>query len=255
MAGALIYIGCLLTFLLLSTASFSQVDISKKWDISKTWDGAQVYVPGNWFTKAVNTVEVTQPMPVVIFMHGCGGIDQDTRQWAGFLKDNGYIVLLPDSYAMPDRVRNCDPRTSTTNLGKVPVNDLRPAEADYAMSKIKEVSWADKRNIFLMGHSEGGMAAYLTPEVGFKGIIISGFACRIWGGVRAKSDTPVLALNWERDPWFVKPSQEYKTCADTPLWQKRSQAVEVILPGQGHSTVSEQAARDSVIKFLKRNID
>ena len=105
-----------------------------------------------------------------------------------------------------------------------------------------------------MGHSEGGMAAYTTPELGFKGVIISGFTCRIQGGVRAKSDVPVLALNWERDPWFAKPDRPYRTCRDTPLWQRRPDAQELILPGQGHATADEPSARDAVTNFLKRNM-
>jgi pimeloyl-ACP methyl ester carboxylesterase len=100
-----------------------------------------------------------------------------------------------------------------------------------------------------MGHSEGGMAAYLAPELGFKGIVISGFPCVIRGGIRAKFDTPVLAINWEQDPYFV--NSRFKQCAATPAWQKRSNATELVLSGAGHATAYDSSAREAVSKFFK----
>jgi pimeloyl-ACP methyl ester carboxylesterase len=134
----------------------------------------------------------------------------------------------------------------------VPVNDLRPAEAQYAMAQLGAQPWADKGKVFLMGHSEGAMAAYLTPESGFRAIVLSGFPCSIRGGIRAKLDTPVLALNWEKDPYFVR--TPIKQCALTPLWQRRTNATELMFPGVGHATAFEPAAQAAVTRFLSERL-
>lgn len=173
-------------------------------------------------------VKVDAAQPVVIFLHGCGGIDEHERRWSEYLKSQGFIVVLPDSQAIPGRSKNCDATTHTTNMGKIPVRELRPAEAKYAMARVREQTWADQDNIFLMGHSEGGMGAYLTPELGFKGVIVSGFICSISGGLRAQSATPVLANNWELDPWFVRPEAPYLQCADRGFWPRRSNARQLV---------------------------
>lgn len=221
------------------------------YNVSKSWENAIVYVPSNFLNKTVDTVKVDKPMPVVILMHGCSGINDHERTWANYLKSNGFIVVLPDSFAIPNRVVNCASSAHITNLGKVPVNELRPAEAEYAMLKVKEQSWADKNNIFLMGHSEGGMAAYLTKELGFNGVIISGFPCTVRGGFRSDSTTPVLVIAWETDPFFIKSDRLYTQCSDRPFWKNRQNAFEIILPGKGHATAFESSAKHAVDKFLK----
>jgi hypothetical protein len=44
------------------------------YDVSKSWEGAQVFVPSNFLTKKVDDVKVDNPLPVVVLLHGCGGI-------------------------------------------------------------------------------------------------------------------------------------------------------------------------------------
>lgn len=226
-----------------------------RYDVSKAWDKAVVYVPNQFFTKTVETVEVEKPMPVVVFLHGCGGIHDHERRWAEEIKAAGYIVVLPNSFGIPGREVNCISETSTPNIGKVPVNDLRPAEAEYAASKVKEMKWADKDNIFLMGHSEGGMGAYLTKELGFKGIIVSGFPCSVRRRVGSEHGTPFLAINWERDPYFENTNYPYAQCSDRPFWKTRIDTNQLVLPGKGHATAYERSAREAVLKFIKDRVN
>ncbi len=244
------YLKILFLLCMFTTASVKATMV-QGFDVSKAWESAVVYVPSNFLTKRVIDVKADAPQPVVILLHGCGGIDMHERRWAEHLKSMGFIVVLPDSLAIPGRSKNCDTTNHTTNLGKIPVNELRPAEAAYAMARVREQTWADQDNIFLMGHSEGGMGAYLTPDLGFQGVIISGFICSIPGGIRAQRSTPVLTINWALDPWFVRPDRPYLQCADRPFWSRRSNAKQLVLPGQGHATASESTARDAVGSFLK----
>ena len=228
--------------------------IVQGYDVSKAWEGAQVYVPSNFLTKNVDDVKVDNPSPVVVLLHGCGGIDEHVKKWARNLKSEGFIVVLPDSFAIPNRVINCIPSSNTPNVGKVPVNDLRPAEAEFAMKKLQEKVWADKNNLFLMGHSEGGMGAFLTKQVGFKGIIISGFSCGIRHKVGSADTTPFIAINWEVDPYFSKDGVPQRQCSDRPFWKNRAVKVELILKGKGHATAFDNFANLEVIKFLKEQV-
>ena len=241
----------ILVFLWAFATAAANATMVQGFDVSKAWESAVVYVPSNFLPKRVIDVKADAPQPVVILLHGCGGIDVHERRWAEHLKSQGFIVVMPDSLAIPGRSKNCDSTTHTTNMGKIPVQDLRPAEAAYAMARVREQTWADQDNIFLMGHSEGGMGAYLTPELGFKGVIVSGFICSIPGGLRAQPATPVLAINWEVDPWFVRPGRPYLQCADRGFWPRRSNARQLVLSGQGHATAFEAIARDAVGNFLK----
>ena len=240
--------------LTLLLSCFSKANVIEGYDVSKSWEKAIVYVPGNLFTKTVGSVKVEKPMSVVILLHGCGGIHEHEKRWAETIKSAGFIVVLPNSFAIPNREVNCVSETSTANIGKVPVNDLRPAEAEYAGNKINEMEWVDKNNIFLMGHSEGGMGAFYTKEVGFKGVIVSGFPCRSRKPVGSGHGTPFLAINWERDPYFDKNNNPYIQCSDKPFWKRRIDANQLVLPGKGHATAYERQAVDTVLKFLKERI-
>jgi len=227
---------------------------AQEYDVRKSWEKAVVHVPGNFSTRTVDTVEVTAPMPVVVFLHGCAGINDTERKWTEFLKAEKFIVVLLNSYAIPNREKNCIPATHTTNVGKVPVNLLRPAEAEYAMSKLKEKAWADKDNIFLMGHSEGAMGTFLTRNVGFTGIVITGFVCLPGRPFASSRDTPTLIINYERDPFFEKPDRDYLQCSDRPYWRFRTNTTELILPGRGHGSADDRTARETLKNFSKNNI-
>ena len=43
-------------------------------DVSKAWESAVVYVPSNFLPKRVIDVKADAPLPVVILLHGCGGM-------------------------------------------------------------------------------------------------------------------------------------------------------------------------------------
>ena len=224
------------------------------YDISKSWESAQVYVPSNFLVKNVNNVKVDKSLPIVVFLHGCGGIGEHEKKWAHHLKSEGFIVVLPDSFSIPNREINCIPSSHTTNTGKAPVNELRPAEAEFAMKIIQDQVWADKRNIFLMGHSEGGAGAFLTKEVGFRGIVVSGFSCGVRRKVGSADTTPFIAINWEIDPYFSKDDTPQRQCSDRPFWKNRADKVEIILKGKGHATAFDSLANREVIKFLKERV-
>lgn len=223
------------------------------YDVSKAWDSAVVYVPSNALEKRVDSVKVPSPLPVVVFSHGCGGINDHERKWANYLKSENFIVVLPNSFGIPGRPTNCIATLPNRSVWRVPVDELRPAEAEYALLKIKEQDWADKNNIFLMGFSEGGMAVHNIKSEGYGAMIMSGFPCALRGPIKSSMDTPMLALNWKSDPDFVRNDGSYQQCSDKPYWKSRTKSHEVLLDGRGHFNVDEPLARKAVLNFLNDN--
>ena len=223
-------------------------------DVDKSWEAAPVYVPGIYFAKSTKDLDsFTQPHPVIVYLHGCTGITQhNDRAWAKELSDNGYIVVMPDSMVRDGRIPNCDPKIKGPIAAFPQAHSYRQEEIGYALEKIKQGRWADKRNVFIMGHSEGGTAVARSTYADVSGIVISGWSCTHksnpkFDGINSPKYIPGLAVAWTRDPWREgKPNEGY--CSNKADGRSFKQ---VDLPGVGHDTYGY--ANADVIKFFKSN--
>ncbi len=82
----------------------------------KSWSDAVVYVPGKPFTTTVSKAPVEKPMPAVIYLHGCAGINRaNDASWAALLMEQWFIVVMSDSLARLGRIANCDPKLKGGN--------------------------------------------------------------------------------------------------------------------------------------------
>jgi len=225
-------------------------------NVKKSWDEGTFYVPGKMFSTSPQKIAVDKPLPVVIYLHGCSGItpDQDLR-WGQFIRDQGFIAVLPDSMARPGRRANCNPKLKTG--GTFPqAYAMRQEEIAYALAQVKKAPWADARNVFLMGHSEGGQSVARTPIGDFRGVIISGWTCTHatnadFDGIRVPIQVPILAMAFDHDAWREgKPTQG--SCANK--FGERKSARQVTLSGTDHGTYDQREAREAVAQFLKQNI-
>lgn len=129
---------------------------------------------------------------------------------------------------------------------------MRLEEIRYAYDQVKKSPWADTNNVYLMGHSEGGVAAARTKLEGFNGIIISGWRCTntknpSFDGIFAPLDTPILTLEWNHDDWSNDSTKG--SCADK--FGERKKARQVLFPGNGHNVFEQSQAREAVAQFLK----
>lgn len=222
-------------------------------DVKKSWNSAKVYVPGNRSETTPDKIKVDKPFPVVIYMHGCSGITNENISWGEYIKDLGYVVVLPDSMARRSEM-SCDPRTKKGGLFPQ-AHQMRLEEISYALEQVKKSPWADAKTIFLFGHSEGGVSAARTKLEGFSGIIISGWRCThrknpSFDGIFAPLDTPILTLEWNRDDWSSDTTKG--SCADK--FGERKKARQILLPGNGHNVYEQRVAREAVTQFLKENL-
>ena len=222
--------------------------------IEKSWEDAVVFLPGKTFSTSASKVNLDKKYPVVIYLHGCAGImPSHDYGWAKEITKHGFIVVMPDSFAIPKRPSNCDP--TTTARGFFPSAHLiRISEIAYAYQQLAKTSWADMNNIFLMGFSEGGVATSRSEFKGFNGAIIMGSTCTspLFSGIFIPKKTPVLALAYLDDRWHPRGSPWYGKCADQS--QGRDNVTQLSFEGTEHQTLLAPGAVSAVDKFLLDNL-
>ena len=224
-------------------------------DVEKSWNHARVYVTGKWFSTSVDKISVNRPMPVIVYLHGCVGITGDHDDaWARVLNDQGFIVIMPDSMARSARYWNCDPRQKTGNLWPN-AHEYRLQEIAHALEQTMSMPWADKKNIFLMGHSEGGIATARSSHKEFAGKIILSWSCTSnkpeFDGIFAPKNIPMLSVAYTDDEWR-KGTHNEGTCGAKA--QGRTNFKSVDLPGRWHATASDADARRAVKEFLNTHL-
>jgi hypothetical protein len=212
--------------------------------IEKSWDKAVVYIPESIFLKSTSNLQLEKKYPVVIYLHGCTGItsNHDLR-WSRFISNLGFVVILPDSFARPSRISNCDP-VNAVRTGRFPFAlAYREQEIAYAISQLKKTNWADMSNIFLMGHSEGANAVAQTNIIGFRGMIMSSGFCA--DGIKFENGVKGLVINFENDPWHKGGGRCQQPRNDGSLSM-------LFLTDYAHNSFDYPRVRDEVQQFLKQ---
>lgn len=223
-------------------------------EVEKSWDGGILYAPNTAKTLNIKNPEIEGIHPVLIYMHGCTGItyDHDTL-WAKEIAKMGFVVVMPNSFSRVNRISNCDARTKTSGTFKQ-VWSYRQEEIAYALAKLKTYKWVDTNKLFLMGHSEGGVATAESKFSAFKGKIISGWSCTNkqyspHDRINADPNISILVLLYDRDPWFVGTPYE-GDCARHA--EGRKDFKQVLMSGSTHNTYDNNEARKAVNEFLTR---
>lgn len=228
-------------------------DLLKPENLSQSWIKATVYEPDSIFPKTTEFLKQPSKYPVLVYMHGCAGLNDDSREWARTIKNFGFIVVQPDSFAIPGRRSNCDPKAQRGQIIEgFDSFKLRNQELRYARDELLKLTWLDKNKIYLMGHSEGGMTVSRTPVDGFRAIISSGYWCHERLEIKHGA-SPFLFINWVDDPWFRSRAENRNPQICQQLTEKRAGTEQVLLAGQGHATSLSSRARLAVENFLKVN--
>lgn len=229
--------------------------------LQQTWDKAEIWVKpegGGLINSHMDDQRLHQrlirsgkKLPTVIFFHDCGK-NRKLAGWhyARFMARAGFVVILPDSFARPDRPETCS-HWQFLPLADAPlekVHALRKAEIAHALATARQLSWVDTRNLFVMGQGEGADALAAYDGKGYKARVISGALCR-WG-VNGRLDIPIMFVASRDDRLFA--GAEADSCASKagirPVLNK-------LIAGYQHDTSSLPEARDAVIKFLIHQIN
>ena len=108
------------------------------------------------------------PFPAVVIAHDCSGLGPRSsgapRRWAGELVQQGYVVLIPDSFT---------PRGYADGVCLIPGNETvsangfaRAGDAYAALATLRTLPYVDGRRVGIMGGSHGGwttLAAMFAP--------------------------------------------------------------------------------------------
>jgi dienelactone hydrolase len=227
-------------------------ELIKPENLKYSWLKAVVFEPDSVFPKSIDMLQTPSKYPVLIYLHGCGGLNEDSQAWGRTIKNLGFIVVQPDSFAIPGRKSNCDSKAQRGGLIKgFDVWRLRSFELQNALDELNKIDWVQKDQIFLMGHSEGALTASRTSVSGFKAVIASGYWC--YEDLELKhGSSPFLFLNWQDDPWFRAKSNERNPGICQKHADRRPGTQQVIIEGQGHPTSGSGKARLVVEEFLKQ---
>lgn len=217
-------------------------------DVARSWAGASVFVPGNSNALRVDQLPPDRRLPVLLYMHGCGGMNQENDfPWARYISGLGFIVVAPDRFARADKEPSCWPARNPAVL------PMRIEELNYALAQIKASPWADQANIFVMGFSEGADAVGESRIGGITAAIISSWTCQRVPDISLAAGIPVLSILWDDENSLLRLLPRIKgTCGDK--FETRQGFENVALRGKGHNTYSEAVARDAVAKFLRDHL-
>lgn len=93
------------------------------------------------------------PFPAVVLLHGCHGVSASNHEWGRWLRDQGYVALLVDSWGARGIGHGCDADTPD-----VP-NTARFDDAVGALRFLHGLPYVDRARIGAIGWSNGGVFA------------------------------------------------------------------------------------------------
>ena len=237
-------------------------------DIERTWSNALVVLPSEapaaapllarlsseTVQRRLESVSDGARLPVAIYMHGCTGIGN--LEFLGELAETGVAVVAPDSFARGYRPLQCDPKTNTGGRNLF-VYDFRLAELTFAVERLGEAAWADLDNLFLIGNSEGGVAAALFRGDVFNARVITQWTCQgapIVRGLSAPPRTPVLAIVRKDDPFYAPQNTAAQSgdCGEFLVGRPDSRSI-VLAAAESHDVYDETEAVDAILAFLIRH--
>jgi len=206
--------------------------------------------------------------PVVVYMHGSGqAIDRSSEfpklKWdygyGEWVTQAGYIFVAPDSYGMKDRPSFSSP---VPKENYEHVHNIRQAEIAQAARSLVTQSYANTDEMYLLGVSEGAMAAARYHGKEFKGRLVVSWSCEPgyftdYPKVGAGSKNPFLNIIGARDFYFGKDAP-YSTgyakntgnCATHLSVGNYKNARVIIYPESGHGVSYNQYIKGDIQSFL-----
>ena len=150
------------------------------------------------------------PFPVVIALHGCGGlagrsepVQPRYRDWVEQLIRSGHAVLLPDSYGSRELGPQCRANEQKVHARRERVEDIMASR-----QWLVEQPWAAHDRISLLGWANGASAllwavrpqlASRSVEPDFRSAIAFYPDCRISAGLGWSARVPTLLLIGAKD--------------------------------------------------------
>jgi len=239
-------------------------------ELDRTLDNALLEIPIMYLKKGTSTslggyfkdvrpefdkISSEKKIPLVIYLHGCAGIDFETLRDMEFLARNNYAVIVPDSFARNFRPKGCDPHAKKGGFFRG-VLAMRLAEARHAHEVAKTLPWVDKHKIFMMGHSEGGIATAKYARGGLAGRIIMGWNCHAgwteYAGISGPRDEAIISFVASKESWLKSPNS-YGDCGSFMGFRPNSESIVVDVSKPTHWVGYDPDVQKKILQFLKAN--
>ena len=250
-------------------SEMSEVDWSDPEELKRTWTSALVRIPnqnGGFISTTIGKLsgkkEYNSLFPTVIYLHGCSGVWRGTYLRADFFAESGFAVIAPVSFARKKYPQSCDPFTYKAGMYRDTLK-MRQFDAGYAIENAKKLNWVDKKNIFLIGLSQGGITtatfSSAKESMSVRARVIEGWTCHAgweeYKGVHAPANEPVLTLVGKYDPWFQNPW----TRGDCGKFLNKQNGSKSIIFKNGHLSkrhelLEYKEVQQIVLDFLKNNL-
>jgi hypothetical protein len=201
---------------------------------------------------------------ILLLLHGCNrvrSLPRWTRRWIRYFRNEGFRVVVPNSFAEPRQRSQCDrvkrKRYLLPSLRKRAVQDqvsrFRVAQT-YRTVRVLRKQYPGLP-ILIWGHSEGAIVARYLSE-GIAGVFLTGNRCE--GCVLFPRDIPYLAFIGSSDPFIVRPKS--LTLASVRKYCNRKLRPPewgfVYLKGVGHfPSIRSRKVRKAVDKFIARSLE
>ncbi len=130
--------------------------------------------------------------------------------------------------------------------------DFRLEEVAFAVEELWTRRWADWDRMFLVGASEGGVAAALYRGDEFKARVIAQWTCTgspHVAGIAAPLNEPILAVRSAQDTWYAALGVN-GDCRDAMAGRPGSRSLVLDLP-LGHDVFAEPSVTLLIVDFLR----
>ena len=195
--------------------------------------------------------------PIVLYMHGSSGLSRGEVYRKYIVEEAGFIFFAPNSHKIKNRPIYKSP---AKEKHYIKVHKIRVAEIEYCLNKLKKLPYVDKKNIFLMGNSEGGLAAAVSKTEGFRARIVTAFSCEnsyFYKNFKVgfKKHTPFLNIIGTHDEFFSKKSKLNKNLKTNghgiELLKKYYNSKIVVACKAKHDLTKNIYVKDEILNFLK----
>lgn len=158
------------------------------------------------------------PFPAVVVLHDCSGLgirsSGSPARWGKFLVEQGYVVLIPDSFTTRGLASGVCTDPSPRRLQVAPNRRVR--DAYEALDYARTLPYVDPARVAVMGGSHGGASTLATIVAQRRDARAGGFAAAValypgcgarygdWSpasGEAFKPLAPLLILVGELDDW------------------------------------------------------
>ena len=250
------------------TKNYNKI-VSQYKDFYKVFKEAYIGIPAKYnelkrpyygslkgFIKKYPNFKSNYKIPTVVFIHGSGDFIGGDIYRRLIVEEAKFAFIAPNSYAVKNRPTYKSPAPLKEYMK---VHKIRQAEISYTVNRLKEFKWIDKKNLFLMGSSEGALATGIYTGKAFKGRIIIAWNCEdgyytSYSKIGAKKRDPILAIIGTEDEYFSKNSKIKSNnptdghCTGALLKYKNSKVV--IIPKAKHNLLENIYTGDEIVNFL-----